>query len=59
LPNAFKVDWQPGPAVRLVLDGSPELVAGSSTKVQVKAVDQYGNLANTFTGTLNLEVKAG
>jgi hypothetical protein len=59
LPNAFKVDWQPGPAVRLVLDGSPELVAGSSTKVEVKAVDQYGNLANTFTGTLNLEVKAG
>lgn len=59
LPNAFKVDWQPGPAVRLVLEGSPELVAGSSTKVQVKAVDQYGNLANTFTGTLNLEVKAG
>jgi hypothetical protein len=59
LPNAFKVDWQPGPAVRLVLEGSPELVAGSSAKVEVKAVDQYGNLANTFTGTLNLEVKAG
>lgn len=59
LPNPFKVDWQPGPAVKLVLDGSPELVAGSPQKVQVRAVDQYGNLANTFQGTLNLEVKAG
>jgi hypothetical protein len=59
LPNPFKVDWQPGPAVKLVLDGSPELVAGSPQKVQVRAVDQYGNLANTFQGTLNLEHKAG
>lgn len=59
IPNPFKVDWQPGPAVKLVLDGSPDLVAGSSQKVQVRAVDQYGNLANTFQGTLNLEHKAG
>lgn len=59
MPNPFKVNWQPGPAVKLVLDGSPDLVAGSSQKVQVRAVDQYGNLANSFQGTLNLEHKAG
>lgn len=59
MPNPFKVNWQPGPAVKLVLDGSPDLVAGSSQKVQVRAVDQYGNLANGFHGTLNLEHKVG
>lgn len=59
MPNPFKITWQPGPAVKLVLDGSPDLVAGSPQKVQVRAVDQFGNLANSFQGTLNIENKAG
>jgi hypothetical protein len=58
LPETKSVDWQPGPAARLILDGPPELVAGNPLKVQVRAVDQYGNLARTFQGTVVLEVKA-
>lgn len=58
MPMAVNVEWQPGPAVGLILDGTPELVAGSTQKVQVKAVDKYGNLAKSFQGTLNLENKA-
>lgn len=58
LPLSKIVEWQPGPAVRLILDGPPDLIAGSPLKVQVKAVDQYGNLAKTFQGTVVLEVKA-
>lgn len=58
LPESRSFDWQPGPAVKLVLDGPPTLTAGQPLKVQVKAVDAYGNLAKTFQGTVILEVKA-
>ena len=58
LPRPHSLSWLPGPAVRLVLDGPPSLVAGQPLKVQVKAVDAYGNLAKTFQGTVILEVKA-
>lgn len=58
LPMEKSLEWQPGPAARLILDGPPELVAGNPLKVQVKAVDQFGNLAKTFQGTVILEVKA-
>lgn len=58
LPEGRTFDWLPGPAVKLILDGPQNLVAGSPLKVHVKAVDQYGNLAKTFQGTVILEVKA-
>lgn len=58
LPEARTFDWLPGPAVKLILDGPQNLVAGSPLKVHVKAVDAYGNLAKTFQGTVILEVKA-
>jgi len=58
LPEAKTVEWLPGPAARLILDGPPDLVAGNPLKVQVRAVDQYGNLASSFQGTVVLEVKA-
>jgi hypothetical protein len=58
LPEARLVEWRPGPAVRLILDGPREYVAGKPMKVQVRALDAYGNLATTFQGTVNLEVKA-
>ena len=58
LPNDQKLEWLPGPAARLILDGPPELVAGEPLKVQVKAVDEYGNLAKTYQGTAVLQVKA-
>jgi hypothetical protein len=57
-PETKTIEWQPGPAARLILDGPPDLIAGHPLKVQVKAVDQFGNLANTFQGTVVLEVKA-
>ena len=58
LPESKTMEWQPGPAARLILDGPPDLIAGQPLKVQVRAVDQYGNLAKTFQGTVVLEVKA-
>lgn len=58
LPADRTIEWQPGPASRLILDGPQEYVAGHPLKVQVKAVDVYGNLAKTFQGTVILEVKA-
>ncbi len=58
LPEGRTFEWLPGPAVKLILDGPQNLVAGSPLKVHVKAVDAYGNLAKTFQGTVILEVKA-
>lgn len=58
LPKEKSFTWEPGPAARLVLDGPQEYVAGHPLKVQVKAVDAYGNLAKTFQGTVLLEIKA-
>ena len=58
LPEASELEWQPGIAVRLVLDGPHEYLAGDPMKVKVKAVDAYGNTAKTFQGTVALEVKA-
>jgi hypothetical protein len=58
MPEAKSLEWQPGPATRLILDGPPEYVAGHPLKVHVKAIDQYGNVAKTFQGTVILEVKA-
>jgi hypothetical protein len=58
LPEDRALEWQPGPATKLILDGPKEYVAGHPLKVQVKAVDNFGNLAKTFSGTVVLEVKA-
>lgn len=59
LPSVAKMEWLPGPAARLIMDAPADMVAGNSLQVQVKAVDQYGNVARTFDGTVRLEVKAG
>ncbi len=58
LPEAKDFEWHPGPAVKLILDGPGTLTAGQPLKVQVKAVDAFGNLAKTFQGTVILDVKA-
>lgn len=58
LPEAHSLEWQAGPAARLVIDGNQEYVAGQPIKVQVKAVDSFGNVARQFKGTVVLEVKA-
>lgn len=58
MPEDRTLEWQPGPATKLILDGPAEYVAGHPLKVQVKAVDNWGNLAKTFQGTIVLEVKA-
>lgn len=58
LPEDKVLIWEPGPATRLVVDGPQEYIAGHPVKVQVKALDNYGNLAKTFQGTVVLEVKA-
>lgn len=58
LPETHMLEWQAGPAARLVIDGNQEYVAGQPIKVQVKAVDVFGNVAKHFKGTVVLEVKA-
>jgi hypothetical protein len=58
LPEDKTMEWQPGPAAKLILDGPGEYIAGHPLKVHVKAVDAYGNLAKSFSGTVVLEVKA-
>jgi hypothetical protein len=58
MPEDRTLEWQPGPATKLILDGPGEYVAGHPLKVHVKAVDNWGNLAKTFQGTVILEVKA-
>lgn len=58
LPDTRTVEWKPGPAVKLILDGPQEYTAGHPLKVAVRAVDRFGNLAKTFHGTVVLEVKA-
>jgi len=58
MPKEETLEWLPGPATRLILDGPTEYIAGQQLKVQVKAVDAFGNLAKTFQGTVILEVKA-
>ena len=58
LPAKHKLEWLAGPAQRLIVDGPTEYQAGSPLKVQVKAVDAYGNVARDFQGTVVLDVKA-
>ncbi|MBX3021282.1 MAG: DUF4339 domain-containing protein [Bdellovibrionales bacterium] len=58
LPEVVAMEWQPGQAARLVLDGPHEYIAGRPVKVAVKAVDAYGNVAKHFQGTVALDVKA-
>jgi hypothetical protein len=58
LPETRMLEWQPGPASHLVIDGPHEYIAGLPLKVQVKAVDDFGNVAKNYQGTVVLEVKA-
>jgi hypothetical protein len=58
LPEGSELDWRPGPAVKLVLDGPHEYLAGDAMKVRVKAVDAYGNTADNYQGVVSLAVKA-
>lgn len=58
MPHDKTLEWLPGPAAKLILDTPPEYIAGHPLKVHVKAVDAYGNLAKSFSGTVALEVKA-
>ncbi len=58
MPEGRQLEWLPGAAARLVLDGNHEFLAGDPMKVQLRAVDAYGNTARTFQGQVVLEVKA-
>lgn len=58
MPRGQQLEWQPGAAARLVLDGNQEFLAGDPMRVQIRAVDAYGNTARTFQGQVVLEVKA-
>ena len=59
LPQKRTLEWQPGVAAKLVIEGPHEYIAGQPLKVQVRAVDEFGNLAKQYQGTVALEVKAG
>lgn len=47
-----------GPATRLVIVSPEETTAGQPVKVQVKALDQYGNLATTCNEAIKIEVSS-
>ena len=59
MPAKQTVEWLAGPAVKLVVDGPTEPEAGIPLKVRVKALDRFGNVARSYQGVVNLEVKAG
>lgn len=54
----WSVAFQAGPAVRLVVESPAEVVAGQPVKVQVRAVDEFGNLATTCNESVKLAVNA-
>lgn len=54
----WAVLYQAGPAVKLVVESPTEVVAGQPIKVQVRAVDQFGNLATTCNESVKLAVNA-
>lgn len=56
LSATCNVNYVAGPAARLELIMPEETVAGQAVRVQVKAVDQYGNLATTCNDNVKLEV---
>ncbi len=58
LPESQTLEWQPGPAEQLIIDGPREHIAGNPLRIQVKALDKYGNVARTFQGNVTLEIKA-
>ncbi len=45
LPSPALVQFEAGPAEKLVLEGPSEVMAGEPVQVKVRAVDKYGNLA--------------
>lgn len=49
------LQFKAGPAVRLTFIAPEEVTAGEPIKVQVKAVDAYGNLAADYSGDLKVE----
>ncbi|GEM_PF-3003526 len=55
---SWSVAYQAGPAVRLVVESPTEVVAGQPVKVQVRAVDEFGNLATTCNESVKLAVNA-
>lgn len=55
---SWSVAFQAGPAVRLVVESPAEVVAGQPIKVQVRAVDEFGNLATTCNESVKLAVNA-
>lgn len=54
----WSVVYQAGPAVRLIVESPTEVVAGQPVKVQVRAVDEFGNLATTCNESVKLAVNA-
>ncbi len=56
LPAESRIHFKPGSATHLIVDGPTEFVAGQKFKVKVKAVDAYGNLAEDYQGTIELDV---
>jgi uncharacterized protein (TIGR03437 family) len=58
--TTFSLTNNPGPAASLVVAvGSPEVVAGSLFNVTVTALDQYGNVATGYTGTIHFSSTDG
>lgn len=53
-----EVNYVAGPAAKLVISTPEASVAGQPVRVEVRAVDQYGNLATTCNDDIDLEVSS-
>ncbi len=51
-----KVQFVAGPAVRLVVVTPQSAVAGEKVNVEVKALDQFGNLSEGFSSSVNMKI---
>ncbi len=56
-PEHFEFTVAPGPASQLLIDSPEELPAGQTLKVKIKAVDQYGNPTQDFSGKVQLKIR--
>jgi uncharacterized protein (TIGR03437 family) len=58
--TTFSLTNNPGPAASLVVGvESPDVVAGTSFNVTITALDQYGNVATGYTGTVHFSSTDG
>lgn len=55
--NVCKINFQAGPAVRLMVEPPQNLKAGEEAVLTLKAVDRFGNVDANFKGSATLQIE--